>query len=71
LSRRPNPEERSILHGLFDRDLKRFTADPASARDLLTEGEAPLANNQSPPLLAAMTMVTRAVLNLHEVDTRN
>jgi hypothetical protein len=71
LSRRPNPEERSILHGLFDRDLKRFTADPASARDLLTEGEAPLANDQSPPLLAAMTMVTRAVLNLHEVDTRN
>jgi hypothetical protein len=71
LNRRPNQEERSILEGLFERDLKRFTADPSSAHDLVSEGEAPLANNQSPPLLAAMTMVTRAVLNLHEVDTRN
>jgi hypothetical protein len=71
LNRRPNQEERSILEGLFERDLKRFAADPSGAHDLLSEGEAPLANNQSAPLLAAMTMVTRAVLNLHEVDTRN
>ena len=71
LSRNPTTEERSILQGLFERDLKSFTADQAGARDLLSEGEAPLANNQNPPLLAAMTMVTRAVLNLYEVDTRN
>jgi hypothetical protein len=71
LNRRATPEERSILRGLFDRDLKQFAADPASARDLMSEGEAPLASNQNPPLVAAMTMVTRAVLNLHEVDTRN
>jgi hypothetical protein len=71
LNRRPRMEERSILRGLFERDLKSFTVDSAAARDLISEGEAPLANDQNPSLLAAMTMVTRAVLNLHEVDTRN
>jgi hypothetical protein len=71
LSRRAIPEERSILRGLFERGLKSFTADPAAAHDLLSEGEATLSNDQDPSLLAAMTTVTRAVLNLHEVDTRN
>jgi hypothetical protein len=71
LSRRAIPEERSILRGLFERDLKSFTADPAAAHDLLSEGEATLSNDRDPSLLAAMTTVTRAVLNLHEVDTRN
>jgi hypothetical protein len=71
LSRHATPEERSMLRGLFDRDLKQFTADPASARDLLSVGEVPVASDQSPALLAAMTTVTRVVLNLHEVDTRN
>ena len=71
LSRRAIPEERSILRGLFERGLKSFTADPAAARDLLSEGEATLSNDRDPSLLAAMTTVTRAVLNLHEVDTRN
>jgi hypothetical protein len=70
-SRRASPDERSILRGLFERDLKSFAADPAGARDLLSQGEAPLANDQNPSLLAAMTTVTRVVLNLHEVNTRN
>jgi hypothetical protein len=71
LSRRATPEERSILRGLFERDLKSFSADVAAARDLLSEGEAPLTNDQSPASVAAMTTITRVVLNLHEVDTRN
>ena len=71
LNRHAGPEERSILRGLFERNLKSFASDPASARDLLREGEAPLANDQNPSLLAAMTTVTRVVLNLHEVNTRN
>jgi len=48
-----------------------FSADAAAARDLLGEGESSLANDQSPALAAAMTTITRVVLNLHEVDTRN
>lgn len=71
LNRRPEREERSILRGLFDRSLKRLTADPAGASGLLSEGEAPLANDERPAQLAAMTVVTRAVMNLHELITRN
>jgi hypothetical protein len=71
LSRRASQEERTILRGLYERNLKSFSADAASARDLLSEGEAPLANDQSPSLVAAMATITRVVLNLHEVDTRN
>jgi hypothetical protein len=71
VSRRATSEERSILRALFERNLKSFTSDPAAARDLLSEGEAHLVTGQNPPLVAAMTTVTRVVLNLHEVDTRN
>ena len=42
LNRAPTAEERALLRGLYERSLKRFTADPASARELLSEGETPL-----------------------------
>lgn len=71
LNRSPTAEERIILRGLYERNLKRFAADPASARALLGEGEAPLPPNVDAVRLAAMTTVTRAVLNLHELITRN
>src|SRR5262245_48849153 len=71
LNRSPTAEERAILRGLFERSLQRFTADPGSARALLGEGEAPLPSKVAPARLAAMTTVTRAVLNVHELITRN
>jgi len=71
LSRPPSPEERSILHGLYDRNLKRFTGEPNSAREFLAVGEAPLDQAENPARLAALATVTRAVLNLHEIITRN
>ena len=71
MNRQPSADERSILEGLFERNLKRFVSDPASSREFLSEGEAPSADEGNPAVVAAMTMVTRAVLNLHEVDTRN
>ncbi len=71
LNRRPDAQERSILRGLYERNLKRFTADPAGAREFLSEGEAPLPPDAAPVPLAAMTTITRAVLNLHELITRN
>jgi hypothetical protein len=70
LNRAPSGEERALLRGLFDRNLKRFTADPASARALAGEADA-LPANVNVVRLAAMTTVTRAVLNLHELITRN
>jgi Protein of unknown function (DUF1553)/Protein of unknown function (DUF1549)/Planctomycete cytochrome C len=71
LNRAPTGEERKLLRGLYDRNLKRFTANPASARALLAEGETPALFNLEPVRLAALSTVTRAVLNLHELITRN
>ncbi len=71
LNRTPTKEEHTLLRGLYDRNLKRFTADPASARALLGEGESPLPSNVDAVRLAALATVTRAVLNLHELITRN
>jgi hypothetical protein len=70
LNRAPTAEERALLRGLYERSLKRFTADRASARELLSEGETPLPPNVNAVRLAALSTVTRAVLNLHELITR-
>ena len=72
LNRAPTAEERSILRRLYQRNLKRFSADPAGARELLAEGEMPLPSRvQRLSALAAMATITSAVLNLHELITRN
>ena len=71
VNRLPSAQERTILRSLYDRNLKRFAAQPDSARDFLTIGEAPLEHAQNPEKLAALATVTRAVLNLHEIITRN
>jgi hypothetical protein len=71
LNRPPNEQERSILSGLYERNLKRFAAAPATARELLSTGEAPRPSDVNQASLAAMTTVTRAILNLHELITRN
>ena len=70
LNRAPTDEERALLRGLYERSLKRFTADPPTARELLSEGETPLPPNVNAVRLAALSTVTRAVLNLHELITR-
>jgi len=71
LNRLPRAEERAVLRGLYERNLKRFAADTAAARALLGEGDAPLPATANTVQAAAMTTVTRAVLNLHELITRN
>jgi hypothetical protein len=71
LNRNPTPEERRILTGLYTKNLQRFTASPGSARELSRVGDSPLPDRIDLPRLAATTMVTRAVLNLHETITRN
>jgi hypothetical protein len=60
-----------MLRGLYDRNLKRFTADAAAARAFLAAGEAPLPSKVDAVRLAALGTITRAVLNLHELITRN
>jgi hypothetical protein len=71
LNRAPSVEERSILAELYRKNLGHFTAAPSDARGLAAVGDSPLPKNENIQQLAAMTMVTRAVLNLHEMITRN
>jgi hypothetical protein len=71
LGRKPTPEERRALDGLYRKNLARFQAAPASAQQLAHVGEAPVAANEPAAELAAMTTVARAILNLHETITRN
>jgi hypothetical protein len=71
LNRPPSAEERRILTSLYADNLKRFRAEPGSAAELAHMGDAPIAKTMDLPRLAALTMVTRAVLNLHETITRN
>jgi hypothetical protein len=71
LNRNPTPEERRLLSDLYTHNLQRFTATPAAATELSAIGESQVPKDADLPKLAALTMVTRAVLNLHETITRN
>ncbi len=68
--RSPRVAEVDILAGLFEASLRRFAADEEAARELVANGQ-PAANVQTlPGEFAAWTMVSRAILNLHETITR-
>jgi hypothetical protein len=71
LDRAPSPQERSILAGLYRDNLKHFTTAPDDAKKFVTVGDSPVPDRAKVPQLAAITVVTRAVLNLHETITRN
>ncbi len=71
LNRPPSVEERHVLSGLYRSSLERFAQAPAAARDLTATGDSAVPKNENVQQLAAMTMVTRAILNLHETITRN
>jgi hypothetical protein len=71
LDRAPNKQERAILAGLYRDNLKRFTASPEDAKKFVSVGDSPVPQRVRIPQLAAVTTVTRAVLNLHETITRN
>jgi len=71
LSRKPLDSERKVLRGLYNESLTEFRADPKAANELIHVGEKPGGSGMKPADLAAMTTVTRAILNLHETITRN
>jgi len=71
LDRAPAPNERQILADLYQKSYEDFRAHPQQAASLLQVGESPVAKDVNPSELAAMTMVTRAIVNLHETITRN
>ncbi len=71
LNRKPTADEQTILAGLYDKSLQRYKADSDSAKQFLTVGDTPAPMELPAADLAAMSTVTRAILNLHETITRN
>ena len=73
-ARTPDASELRTLTTLYEKSLAGFKARPKDASLLIHVGERPLATSSStvsPVTLAAMTTVTRAMLNLHEMITRD
>jgi hypothetical protein len=74
VSREPSAGERQILNDLLRQSMAEFHRSPESAGKLsgtgllACRGPAPEACNVN---LAAMTVVARAILNMHETITRN
>ncbi|QDT57496.1 Planctomycete cytochrome C [Caulifigura coniformis] len=64
-------EERGILTDLYRKQLARFEKSPKSATELVGVDGSALNANTNPIDLAAMTSVTRAILNLSESITRD
>jgi hypothetical protein len=71
LDRAPTPEEGRLLSDLYANNLLRFTVSLEAAQELSSIGDSAVPKDANLPRLAALTMVTRAVLNLHETITRN
>ncbi len=69
--RAARPDEQQILAKLFQQSLAEFRSKPQAAKELLAIGETPRVPQLPARQLAAMTNVARAILNLHEVITRN
>ena len=71
LSRKATEAEAKILSDLYQKSLQRFQAQPDSAKQFLAIGDAAAPKELPAADLAAMSTVTRAILNLHETITRN
>ena len=71
VNRSPSDEEREMLQSLHQKSLTHFTEDPTRAQKFLNVGGIPFHDHGGIPQLAAMTTVTRVILNLHETMTRN
>ena len=71
LSRPIRPAESAVLERLLQVHWSDYEADPAAAQELLAVGARPAPADLPATTLAAWTSVARAILNLHEVITRN
>ena len=71
LSRKPRPEEITVLADLLKKHRAEYRNDRDSALALIQTGERPVPADLDPAELAAWTSIARVVLNLHETITRN
>jgi len=75
VSRPATAAEHRTLDDLYRKSLVEYRQSPAEAEALIHTGEAPVPAMSTlqctPPEFAALAVVTRAVLNMHETITRN
>jgi len=71
VTRPATDEEAAVLESLLADQREAYAADPEAATALLAVGEAAVPEALDAAELAAWTNVARAILNLHEVVTRN
>ena len=71
LQRSPKPAELQTLETLLAQHRDQYAKDAKAAEALVSIGDAPRAKEIAVADLAAMTNVARAILNLHEMITRN
>lgn len=71
LNRKPKELEVTVLTELLERHRQQYQQDVEAAKALNTVGEKSLETEVDRPELAAWISVTRTLLNLHELITRN
>ncbi len=70
LARCPTPEEHSLLRQAHAAFFENFRSNPASAKELLANGEAPVNANLDCVQWAALTMTASLIMNLDEAITK-
>ncbi len=71
LSRHPSDEEAAVVMGLYQRQMRKYTAMPGDANKAITYGESIPDPGLPPQELAAWTLVANLLLNLDESVVRN
>ncbi len=71
VGRIPSAREKEELNKFLENQLERYRKEPATAKELVAVGQAPLPAVLDSRELAAWTAVCRVVLNLHETITRS
>ncbi|MFT4590122.1 MAG: hypothetical protein ACI8QF_004249, partial [Limisphaerales bacterium] len=70
LAREPKDIERKLLTALYQNHHKKYAADEAAAKELISAGESDQPEDLNLAEIAAWTSVSRALLNLHETISR-
>ena len=70
-SRDADSHERSVLKDVLSTNRTYYADHPDAAADLLTVGTPMESTPEDPVELASWTMVSRTILNLNEVISRN
>jgi hypothetical protein len=71
VGRTPSEREQRVLRSVYDAELETYRVDRGAAQELLAIGDLPLGRTMPVAQTAAMTIVARTVMNLHEFITRD